>query len=199
MSPLQFTLRHLLVAVAFVAVGCAALLNANGWWVSGIWTCVVALLSLAALLAIFLRGQRQAFWIGFALVGWLTVLAATDKVPALTAARQLPQQLTGWLYQRLPEIRRARYIEEQTGRPVLDTPPPYFRDNLYAPPSQTALAIKSLALSQQPTFASNPQLIHAEDFLSIGDALWTLILAYSGGCIALWLYCREQHGAKLAG
>ena len=195
MSPWQFSLRHLLVAVTFVAIGCTALLNANGWWHAGIWTAAVALLTLAVLLVIFLRGQRQSFWIGFALVGWLAVIGAMANLPPLATVGQAPNQLTFWLYERLPENNRAQFINEQTGQPQMDVPYyPQSPQTTYRPPAQPGMRQLALAVAQQQymTYAQNPRYIRPDEFLEIGQGLWTLLAAYAGGLVAQWIYRREH-------
>ena len=65
---LTFSLRHLLLAFAFVAVGCASLLWAN-WPILAVWRLVVgASFFAAAIVAIFDRGAWRAFAIGYLIV-----------------------------------------------------------------------------------------------------------------------------------
>lgn len=195
MSPWQFTLRHLLVAVAFVAIGCTALINANGWWYCGVWMAAVALLIASVLLVIFRRGERQSFWIGFAAVGWLAVIGAMANLPPLSTVGQAPNQLTFWLYEQLPEVKRAQFINEQTGQPQMNVPyDPQYPPTAYRPPAQLGMRQLALAVAQQQyfTYAPNPRYIRADEFLSIGQALWTLLAAYLGGLVAQWIYRREH-------
>jgi hypothetical protein len=195
MSNIQFSLRHLLVAVAFVAVGCTALLNANPWWVRGSWLATVGLLFVAVVQAIFRRGERRAFWTGFAIAGWLCIVAATNAFDGLRVVRQLPEQAMGALYARLPDALRMPYIEEQTGRPVDGgaSLPPSVTSYRPSPEEPTSTGLVWLALQQQqPTFAPNPRHVGWEFFQSIGEAIWTLLVALVGGTIARWVYRSEQ-------
>lgn len=66
---LQFSLRNLLTAVAAVAVGTAALLNANEWWASVLWAIALVLLVFAGLAALFRREAQRAFWTGYLVAG----------------------------------------------------------------------------------------------------------------------------------
>lgn len=195
MSLLQFSLRHLLIAVAFVAVACTALLNANVWWVGGIWLITIGALVVGVLAAVFRRGERQAFWIGFAIVGWLCIAAGNDSLPGLSSAWQLPQQTVQFAYDRLPDELRMPYIEEQTGRPVDENNAPAPMLSYYGsqePSVANAIARLAATQQQQPTFAPNPQFIPPAYFRPIGEALWTLVLAMCGGLLARWIYRLEQ-------
>ena len=53
----QFSLRLLLVFIAFVAVASAALLNASSWWQTFIGTTTFAVLPVAILSGLFRRGR----------------------------------------------------------------------------------------------------------------------------------------------
>jgi hypothetical protein len=52
---LQFSLRNLLIAVAFCAFGAAALVNANPWWLAISWSAALLSLATAGLLAVHRR------------------------------------------------------------------------------------------------------------------------------------------------
>ena len=65
----QFSIKALLGLAVFVALACAALLNASEWWLSATFTLTLAVLLVAVLASIFRRGSTRAFWIGFAVVG----------------------------------------------------------------------------------------------------------------------------------
>ena len=194
MPSMQFSLRHLLVSVAFVAVACTALLNANPWWVRGSWLVGVGLLFGAVVQALFRRGQRRAFWTGFAIAGWLCVVAGTNAFDGLRIVRQLPEQTLAGLYARLPDALRMPFIEEQTGRPVDGGASLPSSVTGYTPSQQAfsfTLAFQA-AQQQQPTFAPNPRHVSWEFFASIGEAIWTLLAALLGGTVARWVYRSEQ-------
>ncbi|MEM9660598.1 MAG: hypothetical protein AAF961_19710, partial [Planctomycetota bacterium] len=80
----RFSLRHVLLAMALIAV-CAVAISAGTWfWTRALFTTVLAANLCAILAAAFLRGRRRAFWMGFALFGWAYWLIAT--LPALQIA-----------------------------------------------------------------------------------------------------------------
>src|SRR6476646_9748079 len=73
----QFSLRHLLIAVAAVALGAAALINANDWWASGLWAVTYLVLAYSALASIFRRETKRAFWMGYLVAGSVYVILLT--------------------------------------------------------------------------------------------------------------------------
>jgi hypothetical protein len=82
----QFSLRNLLVAVAAVAVGTAALLNANSWWSSLLWGAALLMLLLGGFLAFLRRESQRAFWSGYAVTGSLYLLLLMYSVPQMSQA-----------------------------------------------------------------------------------------------------------------
>lgn len=70
MAQLRHTLKSLMIVVATIGVGVAALARPNKGWAI-ILSAFFLILLLTSLLGILLRrGPRRAFWIGFALFGW---------------------------------------------------------------------------------------------------------------------------------
>ena len=65
---LQFSLRSVLLAVAFAAIGVAALVNASPWWLTAAVSLSLALLLAGVTLAINGKGPVRAFWTTF--VAW---------------------------------------------------------------------------------------------------------------------------------
>src|SRR5271166_4360934 len=71
MKHIRFSIASLLLVVLFVAAGFAALRESNETWNSGVFTLTLAALLISILLAIHRTESRRAFWIGFALFGWI--------------------------------------------------------------------------------------------------------------------------------
>ncbi len=67
----------------FVAVGFAALRESTELWESGTFTLTIGVLLASILLSIHRTGKRRAFWLGFALFGWiylgLTLMPSTES------------------------------------------------------------------------------------------------------------------------
>jgi hypothetical protein len=79
----RYNIASMLGAIAFVAVGLAALREANDEWDSGLFSLTLGLLLNAVLLAVHRTEARRAFWIGFALFGWgylsLSLISSTES------------------------------------------------------------------------------------------------------------------------
>ncbi len=67
----QFSIRTLLVLTGLVALAGAALLNASTWWSGAMYNLTLLVLLISVLGSIFRRGPAQAFWLGFAIFGWV--------------------------------------------------------------------------------------------------------------------------------
>jgi AcrB/AcrD/AcrF family len=78
----RYNIASMLGAISFVAVGFAALREANDQWDSGLFSLTLGLLLDAVLLAVHRTEARRAFWIGFALFGWgylsLSLIPSTE-------------------------------------------------------------------------------------------------------------------------
>ena len=70
MHHLRFKIAGALGAIFFVAVGFAALREADELWDSWLFSLTLGLLLVAVLLAAHRIGAGRTFWIGFALFGW---------------------------------------------------------------------------------------------------------------------------------
>ena len=71
MRRIRFTIASLLVVVLFIGVGFAALRESNDLWDSGVFTLTLGVLLISILLAVHRTESRRAFWLGFALFGWI--------------------------------------------------------------------------------------------------------------------------------
>jgi hypothetical protein len=122
-SLFQFSIRGLLWAVTFLAVGMAALLNANGLWQGLAWGLALYALTAAILLVVYRRQEQRAYWLGFAIFGWsYLLLFLTSQAPAqsqfwirsdpLKYYSLLATQLAEWSHANLlPESRRVAQIQ----------------------------------------------------------------------------------------
>jgi hypothetical protein len=70
MSGLGFSLKAMLLATATVALAISGMVNPSLWWGSICLSYLTLMLTYSLLAATIARGHLQAFWIGFAIVGW---------------------------------------------------------------------------------------------------------------------------------
>ncbi len=122
-SLFQFSIRGLLWAITVLAVGMAALLNANALWQGLAWGLALYALTAAILLVVYRRAEQRAFWLGFAVFGWsYLLLFLTSQAPAqsqfwirsdpLRYYSLLATQLAEWSHANLlPESRRVAQIQ----------------------------------------------------------------------------------------
>jgi hypothetical protein len=71
MKSFRFHLGTLVILVLLIGVGIAALRESNEIWDSGIFSVTFGVLLVSILLAIHRTERRRAFWLGFALFGWI--------------------------------------------------------------------------------------------------------------------------------
>jgi hypothetical protein len=216
-SPFQFSVRQLLIAVAFVAIGAAALRNANSSWMCAWWGVLPLMLAVAILLAIFRRGQSQAFWVGFALFGWLYLAVVLVAYwPTANAARYDPlayhqlatTKLIDWAYARIiPEKQRELQIPNPAaqvgGIAGMPAGMPAMGGSGGMP--MGGLGSGFGGMGPMGGFVSpmiaNPDYVDAITFQQIGHALWLVALAALGGKLGQWIHrtgVRDQ-GSGVSG
>jgi hypothetical protein len=81
MRRFRFRLRSLAILVLLLGVGLAALRESNKTWDSSVFSSTLAVLLISILLAVHRIEKRRAFWIGFAVFGW--VYLALTLVPSI--------------------------------------------------------------------------------------------------------------------
>src|SRR5215208_6439046 len=70
MGRFRVTLAGLMGVVVVLGVGLAALKNASNEWAGAVRLMTLGMLAAAILEAVYSRGARRAWWLGFALFGW---------------------------------------------------------------------------------------------------------------------------------
>ena len=196
---LQFSLRNLLIAVAAVAVGTAALLGANAWWVSLLWGAVLLMLALAGFVAFFRRAAQRAFWSGYVVAGSLYLLLLMYSVPQISQSNTwmpyaplnnsnlVTTKVIHWAYSLLPTAKTT---------PAL--PPPPQPGGTGMSPGGMSGGMPSgmsgfgggpfMGAGQFFTGPPNPNYIDQEMFTEVGQALWILFFSWLGGTVALGLF-----------
>ena len=195
----RFSIRQLLLATAFIAAGCFALLNASAWVSAAMFCGVALLLSAAILFAIYRDGERRAYWIGFGVFGGLYLFLCFSGIVSVSSLRwhsNLPALLAGSLYD------RAYPSQPVPAGSYILPPTTYFPTSPYSTPTSTipnANAYQPVPGAPMPgivTFAAvgvqpttGPD---RESVLYVAHALWTLFLATCGGWLAAWLYATRR-------
>ncbi len=165
----RFSIAALMGIVVVCAVGIAALRYASELWENILFTLTLGLLAFALLGAIYRRGPRRAFWVGFALIGWGYLLLGFGP---WCAEQVRPHLITTWLVDRLyPSIAPSEVIGVDFD----------FKVATSSTPSQKGLSPHVYLL------ATNSR----EPFQRIGQCLWALLLAFVGGRIARRLFLQS--------
>ena len=192
---LQFRFRTLLIWVAFVALAVTSLVNASAAWSLDLYCAAVAFLALAIPLACYRGGEQRAFWAGVALCGWvyLLVIGNLDDRPRIQwhnavsrgpSANVPTSRLTYWVY--VKSFGEPHPDEDpaaaSAGADLIRTRWALSRDLLIDAPgsiSGNSIAAGAAAARPRPLWW---------DFLNVGHALWTILLAYLGGLIVRGIY-----------
>lgn len=76
MRSFRFSIANLLLFIVALGVSFAALRNPSQLWANAWFSVALATLTIAVLAAVYRRGKRRAFWVGFASCGWLYLVLA---------------------------------------------------------------------------------------------------------------------------
>jgi len=198
---LQFSLRNLLIAVAAVAVGTAALLNANEWWGGLLWGLALVLLVFAGLVTLYRRDAQRAFWSGYlvasALYLFLVMFAERTSIPLITT------KVTDWGYSLFPDSKKAQVISSPApagGMGVTGGGAGMMPDI----PGGTGMMPGGMgpAAGGMPGMGTgatvNPSYIDPKEFTQVGHALWMLVLSWLSGTVACCLY-RTRESSSTGG
>jgi hypothetical protein len=83
-----FSLFSLLAVVSVSSLGCAALAYPTQWWAAITSSVTLGAFSLAVICAVIFRGKTQAFWGGFAFIGWLFIVIEFIQLPTINFAKE---------------------------------------------------------------------------------------------------------------
>lgn len=176
MNQVRFSLTGLLAFVAFVAVGCAAMIYASLWWAAFCLSLSLAILAFAVLGVVYRTAGHRAFWVGFAFVGcgYLILVYAPGF-----------DRYVGW---RLLTTKVIAVIQPHVQQTSMDW-------DLHA--SQLALAEypePPATITETRVHWDLPQWYF---FQQIGHSICSMVLAWLGGLTSQYLHTKttaEQNG-----
>ncbi len=116
MQRFRFTIASLLLVILFAAVGFAALRESSDLWEIGVFSLTLAVMLISILLGVHRRESRRAFWLGFALLGW--VYLGLSLVPSIESRLMTTKALTfldSKVPGRSPALRLYATINSGTG------------------------------------------------------------------------------------
>jgi hypothetical protein len=188
MRRFRFTIAGLLGLVLFLGVGFAALREASELWDSAVFSTTVGMLSASVLLAVHRADRRRAFWLGFALFGWISLGASL--IPSIESQLLTTRVLT-FLDSKMPGRAPATITWVAQSGPG-------------NAPQTLSLSLDGNTLSLIPPGAPvnwNTSITGCltgrssgttESFLRIGHSLVALVLAYLGGHLSRGLSDRGR-------
>ena len=196
----RFSIRHLLIWTAAVAVACVALRSSSQAWISFANGIVLICLALAIPLVAYRTGATRAYWIGFALCGWLymALLYLSWALPA--DQRQVihlnhDQLLTTWLSKRAYQFAYP-YTAARGPTSGMGSMDPYSAA-VDIPYRNTPDVMAGGGLGGfAPGPAIAPSRAPEHEFVNTAHAFWTLLLAACGGWVVRWFYLTRDRDAS---
>jgi len=193
MQRFRFTIASLLVVVLVLAIGFAALRESSDLWESGVFALTLAALLISILLAVHRTESGRAFWIGFALFGWIYL--GLSLVPSIESRLITTKALT-YLDSKVPGRSSGVYMIHLAGTGS-GSPSNQAQGSAF-----TALGNR-LATSRQGVVrlwdVGTGRLLggwsgSTETFVRIGHSLFALLAGWFGGLLShrLWRASRLQ-------
>jgi hypothetical protein len=166
MSIPRFSMSSLIVTVAVLALGCAALTRSTPLWASVVFTATVIVFVLATPRTLYSGGAVRAFHLGFALCGWLYLL---DSVVMSVSQVHAP----------LNQVHAALLTTV-----VLDYSLPY-----------VIPAVFTRNRSGQINSVAGDYEVRKSSYYQIGHSLWALVSSLAGGFVSVYFHERHVKSA----
>jgi hypothetical protein len=126
----RFSVADLLVTIGLCALSLACLIYASTPWATAVLSVALASLVLALIGVIYRRGERRAFWAGFAICGWTyLILSCSPWFIPFPRSQLVTSKLLEWAYPILIPKARQSLNPDYTPRPFV-VPPATLEDGL---------------------------------------------------------------------
>ncbi len=197
MRRFRFHLGTLVIVVLLFGVGFAALRESNEAWDRCIFSMMLGVLLLSILLAIHRLGSLRAFWLGFALFGWIYV--ALTLVPPIES-RLVTTKALAYLHSKMPAPYSGGLKDlDADGRSDLFVVNNSQPNSLYyvdkgngtfedVTPAAVKLSISNIFLGTSPAGSSGT----TENFVRIGHSLVALVAGLLGGLLSRHLRANSR-------
>ncbi len=191
MRRFRFHLGTLVILILLLGVGFAALRESNEIWDGSVFSITLGMLLISILLAVHRAEKRRAFWLGFALFGWIYL--GLCLVPSIES--------------RLITTKALAYVDSKVpGRAVQVRIIGTISGTLNKQLSNVALALSEIQAA--PAGQGQPWTLNVttqkllggwsgstENFVRIGHSLFALIAAFLGGQLSRRL-CRASRDVE---
>ncbi len=200
----RFSLKQLLILVAFASVTCAALAQPGYWWHATIVTAVAVTAIGMLIVALVSHSQRRAFAVGWLLlaVGYQAIVlgpwTGTHLSPQLLSTRALARLEAKWHGEQQTPLLFQQTVYDYDGDGDLDLSLPYgYYNGQPAGGSGRALwayTVRDLVISPPaPHPAAWPLSTNYTVFQGTAHWLIAAVLGYLGGMLAMVL-ARDRQG-----
>lgn len=179
MGRLRVTVAGLMGLVVVLGAGLAALKNASELWALAVRLFVLGLLATAILGALYRRGARRAWWVGFALFGW--GYEAMECAPWSPPETPSSRALLEGLYARLSP-RRVLAVDSFTAAALAQN------GQILDPRPNETQGVTPDAAEQVVVVGT----LDATAFRAIGRHLLALAAAVVGGLIAVRFHATSE-------
>jgi hypothetical protein len=191
MRRFRFRIGSLLILIVFLGVGFAALREATDLWDSIVLSVAILVMTASLLLAIHRQAKRRAFWIAFALFGW--VYLGLTAIPPIES-RLLMTRALAYLDSRIP--RSIVITSGTTGAGNIDPIALTVRSVAFSPDGSVMASSNNSGNLRVWSSAAVRRLWSengtTENFVRIGHSLFALILAWLGGSLSRRLLLRGR-------
>ncbi len=118
MPKLRFNIGNLLVIILVLGIGFAALRESSDLWECGTFSVTVGVLFISILLAVHRTESRRAFWIGFAVFGWIySGLALVPSIESRLMTTKVLAYLDSKIPGRSPKVFTFQITDTGSGSP----------------------------------------------------------------------------------
>jgi len=207
MRKLRFNIASLLALILVLGVSFAALRESSDLWDSGLFTLTLGVLLVSILLAVHRRESRRAFWIGFALFGWIYLgLSLVPSIESRLITTKALAFLDSKVHRSIPA--GLGYLDyDNDGRLDLyvvnnSQPNALFR-NKGNGTFEDVTAVAGLnptgRQTRFPNILAGPWLTGfgtTENFVRIGHSLLAFTAALLGGQLSRYLHTKNRQGTS---
>lgn len=185
----RYTIRSLLLVILFVGVAVAGLRAADDASDAGLLGLTLLILLTSVLLVVHRTERKRAFWLGFALFGW--VYFVISMIPPLESRLPTTKGLV-FIDSKIPGREKTfSYSVTLTNTSTQNTV-----QTLAFSPRGGTLAVSSPGKVQVWKALSGTLLAgpggSTENFLRIGHSILALVMAFVGGHLSRCLYAKER-------
>ena len=180
MRHFRFHLGTLVIVVLAFGVGFAGLREASVLWESGIFTATPGVLLTSILLAVHRKESRRAFWIGFALFGWIYLGLAL--LPPIES-RLITTKALHYLNSKMPVD--TAVVPTQVWGNVTGN------QNEHTIPAPILGIVKKVNHQAMLSWLGGGGSGKTENFVRIGHSFMALLLAWFGGQLSRYFYTKN--------